>query len=404
MVVPGSQPQPKPALFLQGRSQPPPGPHRPDIAIVLQHPCWGGVETAFLNLTRHFAGKGLSIDVLFSSTDGPLYDSFKEHASVIDLKNTLMKLHRRERYAFLDYPKVKRYIQVHRPRSVLSAKSVSNYCVARAKKELGYPDNVVISQHIDADAGREALNPIQRAVGNWHESYYRYADAAVGVSKGAAQGLLKMGLPPGKVHTIYDPTVTDEIFRLAEEQPPHKWLHPRRTKVILGTGRFTGQKDFETLIRAFRAVLNRVECRLIIIGEGPDRGKLERLVKDLRLTEQIDLPGYMKNPYSFMKNADLYVLSSRYEGLAMTLVEAMALGTPVVSTDCPCGPAEVLSAGAYGTLVPVGDYNALAEAMVDSLTRPRDTSAAARWAKETFSVETAAEKYLSLLFARGTAS
>lgn len=378
--------------------------HSPDIAIVLQYPSWGGVERVYLNLARHFASRGYAVDVVFSSTNGPLYADFVKCARVVDLKNTLMKYHTRERYSIFDYSKVKRYFQTRKPRSVLSAKAVSNYCVARAKKELDYPHSVVISEHLDVETGRRNLNLIQRVVGNWLMSYYRYADSFVGVSEGVSAGLRRMGLPPGRVHTIYNPTLTDDVFTLAAERPAHKWLCDKQTKVILGAGRFTGQKGFETLIGAFRTVLNHLECRLIIIGEGPDRGKLERLVKDLRLTEYVDLPGFARNPYSYMKNADLYVLSSRYEGLGCTLVEAAALGTPVVSTDCPSGPSEILNGGEYGALVPVGDPNALAEAMVDSLMRPRDTNAAARWVREMFSVETAAEKYLGLLFDRGTGS
>jgi len=383
---PGSQPQPSPRA------------PRPDIAVVLQHPCWGGVERVYLNLARHWKRAGYAVDVLFGCTEGPLAADFRDCATVIDLKNPFMRLHRRERYAFFDFPKVKRYMEVSRPRSVLSAKPVSNYCVARAKKELGFPGNVVISHHIDVAEGKRNLGPIQRAVGGWLVSYDCHADAVVGVSRAVADGLLAAGLPSGKVHTIYDPTVTDEMFRLAGEQPTHKWLNPKRDRVILGAGRFTAQKGFDVLIRAFRTILGRIpDCRLVIVGDGPDRGKLEGLVRDLGLAERVDLPGYTKNPYSFMKNADLYVLSSRYEGLAMTLIEAMALGTPVVSTDCPSGPAEVLDGGRFGTLVPVADHQALARAIVDALADPRSTEEQVKWARGTFSVEAASEKYLPLL-------
>lgn len=371
----------------------------PDIAIVLQHPCWGGVERVYLNLARHWARAGYVVDVLFGCAEGPLAADFRGCATVVDLKNILMRLHRRERYAIFDAPKVKRYLQTRKPRSVLSAKAVSNYCVARAKKELGYPGSVVISHHIDVQEGRRNLNPVQRAVAAWLESYYRYADAVVGVAKAVTDGLLKTGLPQSKLHTIYNPTVTDDMFSLAEETPRHKWLSPKRARVILGVGRFTEQKGFDILIRAFRSALGRVsDCRLVIIGDGPDRRRLEGLVQDLGLAEHVDLPGYMENPYSFMKNADLYVLSSRFEALPMTLIEAIALGTSVVSTDCPCGPAEILRGGKFGPLVPPGAPEALAEAMVECLMRPRNTAAAAEWVKQTFSVDAAGDKYLSLLF------
>jgi glycosyltransferase involved in cell wall biosynthesis len=361
------------------------------------------VERVYLNLARYWSNAGYSIDVLFGCAEGPLAADFRDCANVVDLNNVLMKLHRRERYAVLDFPKVKRYMQNRRPRSVLAAKPVSNYCVARAKKELGYPDRVVISHHMDVEAGRRNLGHIQRAVGTWLVSYDRHADAVVGVAGAVTDGLLKTGLSHSRLHTIYNPTVTDDIFSLAEETPRHKWLSPKRGRVVLGAGRLTGQKDFETLIRAFRTVLGRLpDCRLVIVGDGPDQSKLEMLVGELGLSEQVDLPGYTKNPYSFMKDADLYVLSSRFEALPMTLVEAMALGTPVVSTDCPCGPAEVLDGGRYGTLVPVGDPQALAAAMVSALTTPCSTVEQVKWARETFSVEAASEKYLFLLLGSTT--
>jgi glycosyltransferase involved in cell wall biosynthesis len=366
----------------------------PDIAIVLQHPCWGGVERVYLNLARHWSLAGYSVDVVFSCAEGPLAADFRACARVVDLGNVLMKLHRRERYAVLDYPKVRRYIETVKPRSILAAKSTSNYCVARAKKELDYPGKVVVSHHIDVAAGRGNLSRTQRAVAARLESYYPYADSVVGVCQSVSDGLLRMGLPPGKVHTIYNPTVTDELFRLADGPPAHKWLSPKDGKVILGAGRLTAQKDSGTLVRAFRVVVEAVPgCRLVIVGEGPDR----RLVQELGLAGQVDLPGYASNPYSYMKNADLYVLSSIYEGFGMTLVEALALGTPVVSTDCPSGPAEVLCGGKYGALVPVGDPQALAAAMVDALTNPRSTAEQASWAKKAFSVESAGNKYLTLL-------
>ena len=375
-------------------------PHRPDVAIVLQHPCWGGVERVYLNLARHWAHAGYSVDVVFSCAEGPLAADFRSCATVIDLKNMLMRFHRRERYSILDYHKVKRYLQTRKPRGVLSAKPVSNYCVARAKKELGYPGRVVISHHIEVQEGRRNLSSTQRAVDGWLKSYYRYADSIVGVANGVSEGLLAMGLPPDKVHTIYNPTVSDDIFSLARETPPHPWLRPgqKSGRVILGAGRFTEQKDFVNLIRAFRKVLDRVpDCRLVLIGDGPDRKKLESLVRDLGLAERVALPGYAKNPYSYMKNADLYVLSSRYEGLGLTLIESMALGTPVVSTDCPSGPAEILCGGRYGALVPVHDSEALAKAMVEALANPRLTEEQVEWAKKAFSVETAGDKYLALL-------
>ena len=142
--------------------------------------------------------------------------------------------------------------------------------------------------------------------------------------------------------------------------------------MIVGIGRLTRQKDFPTLIRAFAAVRKKLPCRLIILGEGKDRGGLEHLAKRLSLSEQIAMPGFVENPYAYLKRAALFVLSSAWEGSPNALTEALALGVPVVATDCPSGPREILKDGAIGCLVPVGDPDALAAAMLATLSAPPD--------------------------------
>jgi glycosyltransferase involved in cell wall biosynthesis len=140
--------------------------------------------------------------------------------------------------------------------------------------------------------------------------------------------------------------------------------------VIVGAGRLQRQKDFPTLIRAFGLVRGEHPCRLIILGDGSGRSRLEGLAAELDLDADVDMPGFQANPYPFMARADLFVLSSAWEGSPNVLTEAMALGTPVVSTDCPSGPHELLDGGRFGPLVPVGDPQALARAMIETLEQP----------------------------------
>ncbi|MCY4489744.1 MAG: glycosyltransferase [Deltaproteobacteria bacterium] len=145
--------------------------------------------------------------------------------------------------------------------------------------------------------------------------------------------------------------------------------------VILSAGRLSAQKDYPTLIKAFSRVAEERPCRLIILGEGRRRRRLERLLKNLGLTDRASLPGWVDNPFAFMSRAALFVLSSRYEGLPGVLIQALACGSPCVSTDCPTGPAEILRGGELGPLVPVGDPLPLAEAMTSVLERPRPRKA-----------------------------
>jgi glycosyltransferase involved in cell wall biosynthesis len=164
----------------------------------------------------------------------------------------------------------------------------------------------------------------------------------------------------------------------------------------MGVGRLNPQKDFGTLLRAFAALRREREARLIVLGEGEEREALARLAAELGVANDVDMPGFADNPYAHMSKAALFVLSSRFEGLPTVLVEAMACGTPVVATDCPSGPSEILEGGRLGGLVPVGDADALARAMAEALDRPVPTELLCARAAD-FAVERAVDRYLELL-------
>ena len=172
-------------------------------------------------------------------------------------------------------------------------------------------------------------------------------------------------------------------------------MHLSQPPVVLGVGRLTAQKDFETLIRAFAVVQKQHSARLMILGEGEDRGRLERLIGQLELNAFVALPGAVTDR-SHMQAASVLVLSSRWEGLGVVLIEAMAVGTPVVATDCPSGPREVLAGGKYGRLVPVGDVEGLAAATLETLHNPPAVAMLKQRANE-FSADRAADAYLDLI-------
>ncbi len=205
------------------------------------------------------------------------------------------------------------------------------------------------------------------------------------VSRGVAENVSAVvGVPEERIAVIYNPAVMPEALRRAEEEPDHPWFGDGEPPVVLGAGRLARQKDFPTLIEAFRRVLAERPCRLLILGEGPMRQELESRVRPLGLEGHVSLPGWVENPYAFMARAALFVLSSRHEGFPGALVEALACGCPAVSTDCPAGPAEILEDPAL--LAPVGDPEALAQVMLRALARPADKPAlqakAARFSME----------------------
>jgi glycosyltransferase involved in cell wall biosynthesis len=225
---------------------------------------------------------------------------------------------------------------------------------------------------------------------------YPQAHRVVAVSHGVATDILHLyQLPTAKVAVIYNPVVTPELIARSWEAVEHPWLAAGEPPIILGVGRLTAQKDFATLIRAFARVRQHDEARLIILGEGEHRPILEQLIGELGLQAWVALPGFVENPYAWMRRAAVFVLSSRWEGLPTVLIEAMACGTPVVATDCPSGPREILEGGKWGKLVPVGDAVGLAEAICQTLKEgsPSDLSIRA----SDFSLERAVESYLQVL-------
>jgi glycosyltransferase involved in cell wall biosynthesis len=218
----------------------------------------------------------------------------------------------------------------------------------------------------------------------------------VAVSRGAADDFARSsGFPRDRVEVVYNPVITPETAALAREAPDHPWLIPGQPPVILGVGRLTPQKDFPTLLRAFAEVRRRRAARLIILGEGEDRANLLALAGALGVVDDVALPGFQRNALSYMAHSAVFVLSSAWEGLPTVLIEALAAGTRVVSTDCPSGPREILQEGRLGALVPVGDSSALAGAILEALERP--ASGVSPDALDSFTRDTAVDHYLRLI-------
>jgi glycosyltransferase involved in cell wall biosynthesis len=192
---------------------------------------------------------------------------------------------------------------------------------------------------------------------------YPRATSIIAVSEAAAEQLRELVPGAGKnIRSVVNPVLTEDLIEGGKQSPTHKWFTDDY-QVVMGLGRLTAQKDFETLIRAFAQAEKPEQARLVIFGEGEDRIQLKDLVLDLGLHDLVDLPGYTNEPYAHLSNASLFVLSSAWEGLPTVLIEALALACPVVSTDCPTGPSEILQNGRYGALVPVGDVDILSREM-----------------------------------------
>jgi len=225
---------------------------------------------------------------------------------------------------------------------------------------------------------------------------YPQCDGIIAVSEGVKEDFCSLtGIPAGSVTTIYNPIYDDKLIEQSLDPVDHPWFQEGQPPVILGAGRLEKQKNFSLLIESFDLLRSRKECRLAIIGDGRERDFLESRVRDSDYSADISLMGYQANPFPLMKRASVFVLSSSWEGFGNVLIEAMATGTPVVSTDCPHGPREILMDGRYGPLVAMNAPADLAEAITKTLENPLSEEIL-RERASTFSIQSSAENYLKL--------
>jgi glycosyltransferase involved in cell wall biosynthesis len=269
-----------------------------------------------------------------------------------------------------------RYLRRRQPRVLLAAKDRAGRSAVLARALAGTETPILLRLGTHLSTAMAERRAVERWLRYWPiRRLYPRLDGIIAVSEGVAADTLRIsGVAPELVRVIRNPVITPVLLTAAEQPCPHPWLAPDRLQdappVILGAGRLQRQKDFPTLLRAFARLRQRRPCRLLILGEGSGRAELEQLIAALGIGADVDLPGFQPAPYPFMRAASLFVLSSAWEGSPNVLTEAMALGTPVVATDCPSGPAEILAGGRFGALVPVGDDVALADAMARTLERP----------------------------------
>ena len=357
------------------------------LALFLPSLRGGGAERVMVNLAQGFVERGLQVDLVLAKAEGSYLSQVPPEVRVVDLG---------ARRVLYSLPGLVRYLRQERPQAMLSALNHANIVAIWAKMLARVKMRLVVAEHNTLSRSTENAPSVRaKFMPFLIKAFYPYADAVVAVSRGVAEDLIaRTGLPAEKIKVIYNPVVTPELFTKAEEPLDHPWFRPGEPPVILGVGRLTKQKDFPTLIRAFALVRKERLARLMILGEGEERPNLEALVRELGLEEDVALPGFVENPYKYMKRAAVFVLSSRWEGFGVVLVEAMALGTPVIATDCPSGPAEILEDGRWGRLVPVGDHKALAEAILQVL-KEEKVGASARALM--FSVERILKEYTNVL-------
>jgi len=363
----------------------------PDLAVFVASLFHGGVGKMRVHLMNEFARRGVQVDLLLAERDSPYMDLLDPAIRVVDMHTS---------NAITGVPILAAYLWRNRPRVLLAQRLRVNALAIRARSLSRVDARVFVTANTHMTTEIEALRPAKRP---HHmallQEYFPRNDGIIAISNGVAAdlaGLLGWPWPTPRIQIAHNPVVTPELFDQAAQPVEHPWLAPDQPPVVLGVGRLEPQKDFATLLRAFAILRQQRPCRLLILGEGKQRGELQQLADELGISADFALPGFVANPYAWMARVRVLAMSSTWEGFGNGVAEALAVGTPVVSTDCPSGPAEILEDGRWGELVPVRDYQALAAALAKTLDSPGD-KARLQQAAQRFTLGNSATRYLEIM-------
>ncbi|NJR50923.1 MAG: glycosyltransferase [Leptolyngbyaceae cyanobacterium CSU_1_3] len=361
------------------------------VSVFLPALAGGGAEKAMLHLAQGLAERGLRTDLVLAEAAGDYLQQVSPDVRLVDLHSKFPVILSKT-FA------LQKYLQREQPSVLISALDIVSSSLW-AKWSSRVPTRVVmcVQTYLSEQFRNDESNTLKKLRPQLVRWLYPRSDELVAASKGTAEDLaLITDLPLERIRVIYNPVVTPEVLEKSQEPIAHPWFLPGEPPVILGVGRLVNQKDFFNLIKAFAQVRRARSARLMILGEGEQRSQLEQLARELKLDNDIALPGFVENPYAYMAKASVFALSSKYEGFGNVVAEAMATGTPVVSTDCPSGPAEILDYGHYGQLVAIGDSNALAQAILETLDNPINAEVLKR-RSQAFSTDRVVDQYLEVL-------
>jgi glycosyltransferase involved in cell wall biosynthesis len=360
------------------------------LAIFAPSMAQGGAERGALKLAEGLTQRGFEVDLVLAAAEGPRLPEVSPDVRIVDL---------RARRVLTSLPGLMRYLRRERPLALTSYLDHANVIALTACRLVRYGGRVVVvEQNTLSEAAKHGKSRRDRLMPQIVRAVYPRADYVVGVSEGVVDDLARFtSLPAEKLKVVFNPIVTPDLKERAKEPVEHPWFSDG-SKVFIAVGRLRPQKDFRTLLHAFSRVRATRPARLLILGEGPERSELEDLIRELGIADDVSLPGSVENPYAYLSRAVAFVLSSRWEGLPTVLIEALACGLPVIATDCPSGPKEILAGGRYGKLVRVNaveDLAAAMEAALDGrLPRPPDES----W--KPYELDAVVDEFLLLMFDR----
>lgn len=406
------------------------------VAFLLDNLNGGGAERVVLNMALGFSSLGYEVDLLVCELRGELCDSIPSDINlvVLDPVNKLpgfMTAVRRAGWRGLGavlywvatarkLPRTFRYIDAiiaylreRQPEVIFSALRKSSVCAVLAASESQIKTRVFVGVQNSLSSRSEQSRKSGKGQVYSMVPMFRYcfsrAEGVIAASRGVAQDAIDfLGLPPERVHVAYNPVFGPPAGADVGGAILHPWFRTGEPPVIIGIGRLVEQKNFPMLLRAFAAARQHTPARLVILGgdetssdQMANKRRLQALAVELGIADDFLLTGFQRNPHHYLAASSLFVMSSRYEGFGNVLVEALLAGCPIVSTDCPSGPAEILDGGKYGTLVPVDDVERMSEAMLFTLRSEPDRERLRRRGSE-FSLQQALDVYHTLFF--GTAA
>lgn len=377
------------------------------VAFLLHNLEGGGIQRVVLNLLKEIVKyDNISIDLVVASAKGSYLGQVPNEVRIVDLGTSI---NFRTKSLIRLIPAIANYLRQENPDILLSHLPYINGLAIIAKLLTQIPVKLILIEHtflyhkaieLESSPAKikqqkwQLLPTLMPVIMRW---FYPLADKVVTVSEGMARELEQdLKLKSNSVQVIYNPVIDDSLHIKFNSPVEHPWFQPNQPPVLIAVGRLAAQKDYVTLLRAFAQFRQRYSARLLILGEGELRSHLESLVSELRLENDVSLPGFVRNPYAYMRLASALVLSSVWEGLPTVLIEAMACGCQIISTNCPHGPDEILAQGKYGWLVPVQDVTALAAAMQQALEFPKNPEELSDRAQQ-FRIEQAVSAYLDLI-------
>jgi glycosyltransferase involved in cell wall biosynthesis len=359
------------------------------IAIYLPQVVAGGAENNFAKIASALARRGWSVEILVSNARQPFSPHLDKSVKVIELKS---RFGRFRLFALLDY------LNKNKPIVLMSGLEGPNLLSGLIKRLKLTKTRVVVSLRNRDDLEiADYPSGIKKTIFEYFYDFaIRGADHIIVIANELKNHLVnEVGIPSEKITVIYNPIMTEKVRNAAAEPITEDWFSGSSEPYLLSVGRLELQKDYPTLFKALTIVRREFPVKLLILGEGTERANLEAMVKSMGLENVVRMPGFTSNPFRFMKRAKVFVFPSKHEGFGNVLLEAMACGVPIVSTDCPAGPREILEGGEWGSLVAVGDVKALADAIIETLRHPPVLNYDERLSD--FDFERTVEKYMTAM-------